>query len=329
MRRILWLVDPNEKASSLRDSSAWLRGLATALKASIQPVHVLGGGAFGIAPEVQAGWLMQLVLETEARIQAMASQLKIPHLLPPRVLSEAYHSRSEAVSGLIDFAREQSADLIVLQGGGARPRAASRGLGGFAETLLLRSRIPVLVIPSIAGSRHKLAVRQKPRRILLALDLSSGGEDACEAVFKEGLSWARRLGASLHLFHALPFASSAAYGPGAFDLGATAAAAVYWSEEAAASRKIELERFAARANRAGVRCTLELETRAIRPSDAVLRAAKREKCDWIAMAGRSGRWSALVLGSVTRMVAREATCPVWIIHYDRREASARKEKAAA
>ncbi len=322
-------MDPNDKASTLRESSAWLRGLASTLKSGIQPVHVLGGGAFGIAPEVQAGWLMQLILETEARIQELVSPLKIPHLLPPRVLSEAYHSRSEAVGGLIDYAREQSADLIVLQGGGARRRPASRGLGGFAETLLLRSRIPVLVIPSIAGQRPKSGARLRPRKILLALDLSSGGEDACEAVFKEGLSWARRLGAALHLFHALPFASSAAYGPGAFDLGATAAAAIYWSEEAAATRKVELERFAARANRAGVPCTLELETRALRPSDAVLRAAKRAKCDWIAMASRSGRWSALVLGSVTRMVAREATCPVWIIHYDRREAASRKIKSAA
>lgn len=329
MRKILWLVDPFENPASLEASAAWVRGVSKKLKAPVLPVHVLGGGALGFGAEMQAAWLMQLVIEAEDRLRESLKGMSIPHLLPPHVISEVYHSRAEAVAGLLEFAAENGAELMILSRTGSRPgRAAGRPdradkgkMGGFAETLLLKSRIPVLVVPRKPGVRAR---QRLPRSILVAMDLGNGRDEIAREVFRESLHWARRLGASLSLFHALPFASAAAYGPGAFDLGATAAASVFWSEEASNLRRKQLERFKAMAEKKGVRCTIELETRAIRPADAILRAARRQQSEWIAMASHSGRWSALVLGSVTRMVARESDCPVWIIHLPRHAEGAAK-----
>jgi len=329
VRKILWLVDPFEKPGSLLDSVDWVRGLSKKLRSPVMPVHVLSGGAFGLGADMQATWLMQLVVEAEERLarsmKALSARgLAIPHLLAPHVISEVYHSRSEAVGGLLEFAQENNAQLLVLN------RKAK--MGGFAETLLLKSRMPVLVVPHVRKTPQ--ARRQRiPGSILVAMDLGSGREEVVRTVFKESLQWASKLGSSLCLFHALPFASAAAYGPGAFDLGATAAASVFWSEEAAAIRRKELEKYQAMAQKKGVRCTIDLETRALRPADAIMRARKRHGSDWIAMASRSGRWSALVLGSVTRMVAREADCPVWIIHLSghlsREEATEKEIKSRA
>jgi nucleotide-binding universal stress UspA family protein len=311
VQKILWLVDPYEELKNLRSSALWVKGLSQSLKAPVQPVHVLSGGAAGFAPEIHAAWLMQFVVDTEERLARVVAHFKLPHLLEPHVISEVYRSRSEAVSGFLEFAAEAEADLIVLQrAGGGRKK-----MGGFAETLLLKSGIPVLIVPP-GGA--KVATYHKVKRLLVALDLSDTDREVTEAVFDRSLEWAKKMRASLHLFHVLPLPPTVAYGPGAFDLGASAAAAAYWSEEATDARKRELERFRKLALKKGVACTVELETRSVRPADAILRAQKRTRADWLVMAGKSGRWSTLILGSVTRMVARDAPCPVWVIHLDRK-----------
>jgi nucleotide-binding universal stress UspA family protein len=310
IKKILWLVDPYEELKTIKPSALWVKALSDRLQVPIQPVHVLAGGAAGFAPEIHAAWLMQFVIDTEERLVSVLQALKMPRLLKPHVISEVYHSRSDAVQGLLDYARDNHAGLILLQRSGSKAK-----IGGFAETLLLKSETPVLVVPS------EKPLQAKVKKLLVALDLSRPATErmggVASEVFEQALVWARQLGASIHLFHVLPIPPAMAYGPGAFDLGATAAAAAYWSQDAAKMRRQELERFQKRALKAGVGCTVELETRPLRPEEAILRARSRSQADWIVMAGRSGRWSTLLLGSVTRSVARQAPCPVWIIHRSR------------
>ncbi len=320
--KIIWLVDPFEEPRTLRSSARWVRALAERIGAPIQPVHVLAGGAAGFAPEIHAAWLMQFVVDTEDRLVKLVRGFSIPHLLKPHVISEIYRSRSEAVAGFLEFASEQEARLIVVQ------RSSDSGrIGGFAETLLLKSAIPVLVVPARTVTRAEAAAPARARKLLVALDLSEVDGVVAREVFRQALDWATRLKASLHLFHVLPVPQTIAYGPGAFDLGASAAAAAYWGEEAAGSRRRQLEKFSRQAAKRAVQCTIEIETRSLRAADAILRAQKRTRADWIVMAGRTGRWGTLVLGSVTRMVAREARCPVWIIHLASREARAEPRAA--
>ncbi len=324
VKKIIWLVDPFEEPRTLRASARWVRALAERLKAPILPVHVLAGGAAGFAPEIHAAWLMQFVVDTEDRLIQLVRGLAIPHLLKPHVISEVYRSRSEAVAGFLEFAAEQESGLIVVSRTGEGGR-----IGGFAETLLLKSAIPVLVVPSRPVSRAKAAAPARAKKLLVALDLSEVDGVVAREVFSQALDWAAKLKASLHLFHVLPIPQTIAYGPGAFDLGASAAAAAYWNEEAASARRRQLERLARQAKKRGVACTIELESRSLRAADAILKAQKRSKADWIVMAGRTGRWGTLVLGSVTRMVAREAPCPVWIIHLARSTADEQQRSRRA
>ncbi len=309
MQRILWLIDPFEELKLIRPSAAVVKGLVQGLKVPFQAVHVLSGGAGGFAPEIQAAWLMQFVVDTEDRLQRVVKHFAIPKRLDPHVISEVYASRSEAVAGFLEYASENDALLIVVQ-----RSARGKRMGGFAETLLLKSGIPVLVVPSVPASK----AWTRPKKLMVALDLSEADQEVASEVFSRALEWAVKMRVALHLFHVLPVPPTIAYGPGAFDLGASAAAAVYWSEEAAQARKKQLEQFKNQAKKKGVRCTVELETRPIRAADAILRAQKRSGSDWIVMAGKSGRWSTLILGSVTRMVARSAPCPVWIIHLEKK-----------
>ncbi|MBU6375640.1 MAG: hypothetical protein KGQ59_06560, partial [Bdellovibrionales bacterium] len=205
MRRIFWLVDPFEKPGAAGEAAGWALGLSERLRIPIQPVHVLSGGALAFSPEIHAAWIMQVALQAEAKIQKLVDHLAIPHVLPPIVLSEIYRSRSEAISALIEFAKESRAEVFVLERLSGAKKTGK--IGGFAETLLLKSEIPVLVVGHHRA--EKKSVRRKglkttrvisrtPHKILLALDLEG---DSLPLVEEVGL-WARRMKAQVHLYHA-------------------------------------------------------------------------------------------------------------------------------
>jgi nucleotide-binding universal stress UspA family protein len=330
VRKLFWLLDPFEKPSDAVETGAWVAGLSEKLKIPIQPVHVLSGGALAFSPEIHAAWLMQVALQAETRLRKLVDRLKVPHLLPPVVLSEIYRSRSEAVAALLEFARESDVELFVLQRlSGAKKNAK---IGGFAETLLLKSEIPVLVVPR--HRRSELTIKPRvPSKLVVGLDLEGDPLPMLDLVFQ----WAKRLGARVHLFHsALPYPSmgyraTADIFPGDWSGPVAPMTLSSWQADLQARRK-RMESFRVRAQKKGVPCTIEIDSASTRAVDGLLRCARARRADWIAVAGKSGKWSALILGSVSRTLAREAPCPVWIVRLEsERESekrSARKLRAA-
>jgi nucleotide-binding universal stress UspA family protein len=334
VRKIFWLLDPFEKPIDASEAGAWALGLSKKLGAPIQPVHVLSGGALGLSPEIHAAWLMQVAIQAEERLQRIVDRLGVEHVLPPIVLSEIYRSRSEAVVALLEFARESDAEVLVLQ---RLSRARKTGkIGGFAETLLLKSEIPVLVVGRhhVRGAASKTPATRVPKKILLAVDLEG---DALPLVSQVG-DWAKRVGASVHLFHSAAQFPVAGYRPTA-DIfpgdwsGPVAPMTMSaWKGDLEARRR-ELERLKKTLERRGVRCTMELDSASTRAAEGILRSQRKNRADWIAVSGKSSRWSALILGSVSRIVAREAGCPVWVVRapLEKRQQARpeRRRKAAA
>ncbi len=331
MQKIFWLLDPFEKPRDAAEAAAWSLGLAEALGAPIQPLHVLSGGSLAFNPEIHAAWIMQVAIQAEDRMKNIVSKLKVPHLLPPIVLSEIYRSRSEAVAALLEYARENEAGILVLERhSGAR---RTRKIGGFAETLLLKSEIPVLVVGRHPEKRGRALRKRVPKRIVLGVDLEADPQP----LIRQVTDWARRLKARVHLYHSAPPYPSVAYRPTA-DIfpgdwsGPVAPTTLSAWQSDVDARRSELDRLATQISRKGIACTAEVDTASARAADGLLRCQRRLKADWIAVAGRSGRWSALILGSVSRIVAREAPCPVWVVRTEGSqavEARPRKRGGAA
>jgi len=336
VRKIFWLLDPFERPVDASEAGAWARGLSENLGAPIQPVHLLSGGALAFSPEIHAAWIMQVAIQAEERLQRIVDKLGVENVLPPIVLSEIYRSRSEAVASLLEFARESGAEVLVLQ---RLPRARKSGkIGGFAETLLLRSEIPVLVVgrhrarkkagSSGQGQKARQMVSARvPKKILLAVDLEG---EALSLVEQVG-DWAKRMDASVHLFHvAAPFPvagyrPTADIYPGDWSGPVAPMTLGDWRRDLEA-RMSQLAQLKKTLDRRGVHCTIEVDSASPRAADAILRSQKKTRADWIAVAGKSSRWSALILGSVSRIVAREADCPVWVV---RSEEEKRRQKTAA
>ncbi|MEM6705357.1 MAG: universal stress protein [Acidobacteriota bacterium] len=127
----------------------------------------------------------------EARLEALAAELRETH--PKLELSAKVERSFEAAETLLDAARSEEADLILL-GSRARGRATEFFLGGITRKILRHSEASVLVVheegPALEGGALCLT---------LALDLS----DESPALLQEADQLARNLEARLDVVHVL------------------------------------------------------------------------------------------------------------------------------
>jgi nucleotide-binding universal stress UspA family protein len=120
---------------------------------------------------------------------------------------------------------------------------------------------------------------------------------------------ASRYRATLRLLHAFPHVS---------DLLGTP-----YSEHLLAARTLIGQRLLESAQtQVGDAAPIETQLVEGPPAPAILRVAADERCDMIVVGSRGhGQMIGLLLGSVSSGVAQHATCPVLIVHYQRRRKS--------
>lgn len=143
------------------------------------------------------------------------------------------------------------------------------------------------------------------KHILIPTD----GSPLARSAIQAGVKLAKKIGAKVTGFYAAPPATPLEYKgllPVGYDEPVDRARAI----EKAAQRYLEVVEKAAKA--AGVRCKVEHVTNDY-PADAIIAAAKRNKCDLIFMAthGRGGLRRSM-LGSQTQKVLAQSSVPVLV-----------------
>jgi len=224
-------------------------------------------------------------------------------LLEPKVLAAEQPSLTVAAWTLVSYAQEVGAQLSVVRTN-ARQGLSRLFLGSFAETLILYSKIPVIVV----GPTSK-----KPNRkhLLFATDF---GEHSF-IFFKKVTTLAKQMGADISIFHSRsrPVQSmlqSGVYllGGGWFSLPETPAS---FSEQKE-SESI-LTAWVAYALRHGVKARGRSDGEGKSIAEAILKQARAEKTSLIAMAVQSGALAASLVGTISREVLRSAPCPVLVM----------------
>lgn len=313
-RRIVWAVDPfSEEIELLRQTGRAVRQLATEWGgAEVEPVYLMGD----FPPNVRL--LPTLVRDVrekaDAELRRCLRGLPIPRMRPVRVLEGSSAQLREEVDSLIAHARESRADVIAV---GTRARKGPRRwfLGSFAETLVLRSDVPLYVInPSESQPRGI-------KHILFPTDFSQESKKAWVRV----IELARELGAAVTIFHKVYYEMAPAL---------EVAFSAYPAYKGLFQQELELrqseaESWASQARAAGVEAEVEIDYRMEgQIVQSILRAA-RSRGGIIAVAARSGPVASAFLGSVTRQLVRSSVCPVWVMHPPAEAESKPKPKAKA
>lgn len=294
-RKIVWAIDGfADEMASQEITAACLRMFQLALPAAIEPVQVASPYRFLPLGSSEAEQDV-IRLGTEQHLSKWLCDLILPGMEPPRVIWREDASVRAQVMALLEDAREHGADLIALSTH-ARHGLDRAFLGSFAETLLLHSEIPVLVVPLIWRAKERIET------VLFPYDCT----DASDRVFGRAVSLSKRCGARLRVLHKMEDHSEAALTvfrplPEFQD-----------TQEREAKRRRDLVETLAKSAReegVGAEGSLVLDKQPIAPYLSAL----TKSCDVVVMAAQTHNAEALI-GSTTRYVVRHSHCPVLVFH---------------
>lgn len=300
--RILWAVDPFERKTETRSHLlSTLQSFTQGHSVCIEPTYVLSPSEFDISFAFTSPWSKEYMKSAKATLDQCISNLNLPDLLPSKVLLQRQPSLGQSVRALLRYAERSGADLIAV-GTHARTGLFRIFLGSFAETLLLHSKLPLL----ITGPHFK---NKKMDQILFATDLGK----TADILFERVLELAVRLKSSITLFHVITHPIEPIFQSGVYLLsGGWVEWPEYLSQEEDEKRKVA-NRYAEIAKKRGVKFNVVIDSSHLSVSALILKKAKNSKASLIALAAESGSVSATFIGSITRQVVREAPCPIWVM----------------
>ncbi len=205
------------------------------------------------------------------------------------------------MKSLLKYALKTKAQAIVV--GTQNKSALDRFfLGSFTETLFHLSGIPVLAV----GPGVKAVSKKGP--ILFPTDFSEKSEKAFEQVILVAQSYKT----SLILHHCVQNPMTPLLQSGALlSAGGWMPEPDYLENEISKAQDLA-KQWVSLAKRKGVNAQVLIEAPNGDVALAILAAAKKHKAQLIAMAAQRGPFSAALIGSTTRHVARQMSCPVLV-----------------
>ena len=324
-RIIVWAVDAFEPPGDLMNSAVrMIQIVSRKLDASVLPVYVLTPSQINLSTEFseisESPSTEYYRPAAEHTLAEALRDLAIPRMLPPKVITVDSTSTHRAVDGLSRFSDQLDAEVIVLSSHG-RSGLGRLLLGSFAETLMLYSKRPVLVVHPSA----KIATDQQFTKLLVATDLT----EASYSFWLDSLSLARGLNLEVMLFHCVPYPVEPVIQSGVYLLGGGWMPIHAYMSEEVQRRQRRLDQWVEQAKKTGVQASGSIYAEGGGIAEAILRVSNEQNISMIAMAVQSGPITSAIIGSVTREVVRKAVCPVWVLRHPQRKSSKKKASSAA
>lgn len=298
---LIWAIDPLIKNSRKLEStkravSAWRKKRNVA----VMPVSILFPEDFNLPISAMAPWGEKLQTLTEKAIKPFLKSLQVKNMLEPGVLVSP--SKSESVGTFLNYAKKQSAKLIMTSTHEARSDGKFR-IGNFTQKLIEKSPIPVLSIRSTSEVPVAFS------RIIFPTDFS----DASEKSFKTLISIAKELDASIVVYHdiqdpVLPAAEFTGIPETRYEVIS------HYARELEKHEQSQSKRWKKLADNAGLEFAYRSERSTHSLSQSILTAARKEKADMIAMGIESHPFVRAFLGSSVREVIVQSAKPVLVIN---------------
>jgi nucleotide-binding universal stress UspA family protein len=309
--RIVWAIDAFDAGETqLERPVRFLRSFLSRSPAEVLPAYVLQASSLNLSIDLTPDWSAQYLPSAEHALDAAVEKLALPGLKPAKVLPETATTDRGAVRTLIRYAQSVGAQLIVASTH-SRHGLERFILGSFAETLVVHSPLPVLVVGPQAD------IEPTADHILFPSDL---GEHS-RAFFEEAVGMARLLGMKMTLFHSVPHPVEAVVQHGMYLLGGAGAPIGAQLATDVDERRKKVEAFVSWAAARGVTVEPILHDQDANENIrvAVSEIVRDPKYALIAIGSQSGPMTAALMGSVSRELVRHSPKPVWILHLRKRQ----------
>jgi nucleotide-binding universal stress UspA family protein len=299
---IFWAIDPLQNPENAKNILKELELWAKKSNCQIKPVCIFSNRILNFPLDLSAPEKN----ESAQRIHRVALQylkkVGAKEFLEPEIIFVKESSRRKKAEALAKFAEAEKA-LMIFAGTHAKPGRMPMRLGGFAETLLGFSKVPVLLMNSSAKPSAKIPA------ILFPTNFSRESKNALSWIEP----WAKTFQSKILLFNQLEGvtdyqATLAAYGePANFDWNT-----LMKKVEAVRIRRAHAWKEAC--NLKGLSCETFIQKQKGTLAKDILAVAKKENVGLIALASLRGPFSRFFLGSTARDVLVGATCPVIVCY---------------
>ncbi len=305
--KIIWAIDAFEDNKELNQKMALcLKQLRQATQAEIQPLYLLRENEIVLPTYEVPTWVTDHSRTAEALFMEVLRDYNLDFLLEPKVIPHASQSHAGAAETLGEYAHRENANLIVV-GSHSRRGLQRFILGSFAESLLLQSKVPVLIVGAhtikLNGMKH----------ILFPTEFGEHSKDN----FRHVLDLAKRLNSEITLFHVITRPVESLFDletrPQVYNYKGRMLTLDQIVEDQIEHQKQKAQHWVDWAKQEGITAHVHIDNSFRAIDEIILECIERLDIDLVAMEAQSGPMSATLLGSYTRNVVRSSHCPVYVI----------------
>lgn len=299
---IIWAVDPTQKAEHSQNLMKEMKIWSKLLGCKIQPVSIFNDRTLNLPVEFALPWMDKFDEVAQGTLDHYFKKVKIEGLLKPEMIIVPSGSRRKMALELASYAEKKKAMLICAESRGKQNWNPFR-LGGFAETLVATSKIPVLLMSPKAKPSSKIS------SVLFPTDFSRDSHLA----LKNLSPWLRTAHTKAILYNQVETPAIFASEFNSF-WPAQSASLESLAKDVEKGRIKKANRWTELLKKEHVESDVIVQRQKRSLGSDILSIAKKNKVDLIALTSRGGPLAQTILGSVAKDVLVEAACPVIVFH---------------
>lgn len=305
-RKIIWAIDPSQKPSYAKNLIVELEAWSRRLNCPIQPVAVFSEKPLNLP--IETFYPGRIHLE-EIADQSLSNYLKktnLKNFLPPEKIFIGSNSIRKMAKELAKYAEEKNA-LIIFANTRARKSWNPFHFGGFSETLVTISRIPVLL----------LNPKSRPSINIPSILFPTNFDQDSTLALTQLISFAKAFQAKITLYSQIEnptiyMAEFSGYWPSEVS---NTEAVLQSIERTRMEKAKKWSRILADQNIAS-EIILARQKKSL--SSDILDKAKKKHVSLIALANSSGPLAQALMGGVARDILLQAKCPVLVFYQPRK-----------
>ncbi len=295
-KKIVWAIDAFAEAGRQERGTRFIDRLSGSMDKDVEPVFVLTPHNVRVRHDFFPAWIDAYRASAESILKNLVKKCSITKLLSPRILIHDGSKRDD-VDTLLKYCGEQKVEAIVVSSH-FEERFLRIFHRSFAEILLIRSACPVVILNPLADMSRGIS------HIVFPTDFRKDSFKSFEAVLRLAKAFKARL--TIYCKNQIPLYLASQSSP-YFHL---------YFEEEVQQRKELAQEWVDLARDKGVSCKAEINENVFsgQIGECILDYSLSVKADLIFMVSKSSALGAFFGTSISRFVARNALCPVYVVH---------------